>query len=66
MDDEPGIGRAVLAHIPEHGLSRVARDDVEVLRIVQDDTGILAAAFEDDPLQVALGGVFEEFAPDIG
>ncbi len=40
-------------------------DDVEVLGIVEHDTGVLAAALQDDALHVRLGGILEEAAADL-
>ena len=65
MDDEPRAAGAVLAHVRVAGEDDVVGDEVEVARVGHHDLRALAAAFEDDPLEVALRRVTEEQPTDL-
>src|SRR5690606_23772965 len=62
LDDETGAGRAVLALAEENGRGHILQDRRKVLDIVHHDGRALAAAFEDDPLHVGFGRIFQEVA----
>ena len=46
MNDQPGIGRTVFAHVPKGSVHHMASDQVEIFGVVHDDGRILAAAFQ--------------------
>ena len=66
IDNQSRVGGAVLAHVPEHRLDNMLGNDVEVLRIIQDNAWVFAAAFEHDTFEVGLRRIFQEFASDLG
>ena len=64
--EEAGGGDANLAGIEEHAHAGAHGGGIEVLAVVEDDVGRLAAAFEAYVLHVAVGGVFQEVFADFG
>ena len=66
VDDQAAVGGAVLAHVPEAGADDLFGDLVEVAGVGEDHRRVLAAAFEGDLLQIAIRGVLQEQAADLG
>ncbi|MCY1233904.1 hypothetical protein D9M72_464670 [compost metagenome] len=60
MDDQSRDGRAILAHVPIGAVHDMSGDRVQIVSVVHDDRGVLAAHFEDDFLEVGLGRILEE------
>ena len=64
--DDPGVGGAVFAHVPEGGSGGLRGDGGVVGHVVEHHEGALAAEFQHDALEVAPGGVFKEAAAHFG
>ena len=62
---EPRAGAAALAVVEEDGAGR-AGDGRAQIGVGQNDVGRLAAQFERDLLEVALGGRLDDQAADLG
>ncbi len=60
MDQQPGSGRAVLAHVPEGAVDHLFGDQIEVFGIIHDHGWVLAAALQDDSLEVGVRGIMQE------
>ena len=60
LHDQSGTRRTILAHIPERGVDDMLGHEVEVFGIVQNNRRVLAAAFENDLLEIAVGRIAQK------